>query len=312
MASSEALAKIPGIWSSTKSGDILSPIFIKELRQGLRANQFVWPFIVVQIAAIACVSIEFVTVYILDSNNFLSQTVFYWLVGIVMGAILPLTQFGALQPELSSGRNVELLLMSNLSRWQIVLGKWAVGSALSMLMLVSLLPYWIVRYMIGSIGNIGTEISIIITIIVANAMINSIVIGASGFRNYVGRAAMILLSLGCCAATFSIVVFREPLDIFDWYKYVAGVIAAALIVCLNLQLGRAKLRLYENPLDPPSSALIIVLIICTWIVVGIARMIVASTMSFDVGAMVMAGLLLWLTLMIDPGPGKKNRRWAQA
>ncbi|MEM9437678.1 MAG: hypothetical protein AAGA15_11610, partial [Pseudomonadota bacterium] len=45
--------------------------------------------------------------------------------------------------------------------------------------------------------------------------------------------------------------------------FFASLLTMGLIVVLNLQMGRAKLRLFENPLDPPSTALIVVLIICT-------------------------------------------------
>ena len=53
--------------------DFLSPIFVKELRQGLRANQFVWPFIVVQIAALICISIEYAALTYPQGNQSVLQ-----------------------------------------------------------------------------------------------------------------------------------------------------------------------------------------------------------------------------------------------
>lgn len=310
---SKTRAKAADFW------DFFSPIFVKELRQGLRANQFVWPFIVVQIAAIASIAVEYTARHVLDGGGIvfsasMSAAIFYFLLWTVFAVVLPLTLFGALQPELAGGRNVELLLMSNLSRWQIVLGKWFVGSVLSGLMLVSLLPYWLVRYLIGSVGNVGIEFAQIFGIIVTNATMNAIVIGASGFRNYVGRVCIIFMSALCGYLTslggvMGIFGFSGATpSTFDW---VLGALASfasmGLIVVLNLQMGRAKLRLFENPLDPPSTALIVVLIICTPIMVGITAGVTGGK-----GGWVMVLILLGLGLMIDPGPGKKNRKWAQA
>lgn len=296
-----------------KSGDLFPPIFVKELRQGLRANQFVWPFILVQIAAIACVAVEFFASVVSGSGGGSGDGyLFYGFLGIVFWGVLPLTLFGALQPELSAGRNVELLLMSNLTRWEIVLGKWSVGSVLSMLMLISLLPYAMFRYMIGYISDFTQESLWLGGIIAGNAVVNAIVIGASGFRNYVGRAAMIVLSVGCGVGSCAAVVVGPSSGSvsFIWY-FISGIVIATLLIALNLQLGRAKLRLFENPLDPPSSALIIILILCAPIIIVIARVAITMT-GLDIGGIAMSIVLLVLTLLIDPGPGKKNRKWAQA
>lgn len=305
----ESVAEQSSFTETNKFGDVFPPIFVKELRQGLRANQFVWPFILVQIAAIACVAIEFFTTYVTNSGG-TDGFIFYGFMMIVFLGVLPLTLFGSLQPELSSGRNVELLLMSNLTRWQIVMGKWGVGCVLSMLMLVSLLPYAMFRYMIGNISDFRTESLWLGGIVGGNAIVNAVVIGASGFRNYVGRAAMIVLSAGCALGTASILVSEFRAFRGVWWYLMAGIIAAAVLIVLNLQLGRARLRLYENPLDPPSSALIVILIICSPIIIGISR---AMTYQVgDWGGLLMAVILFVLCLMIDPGPGKKQRKWAQA
>ncbi len=291
--------------------DFLSPIFVKELRQGLRANQFVWPFIAVQIGAIICISLEYMGRHVFDGS---SPTFFYGLLWVVFGGVLPLTLIGSLQPELAGGRNVELLLMSNLSRWQIVLGKWYVGSVLSGLMLISLIPYWLVRYLVGSVGSIGVELLLMFGIVLINATMNAIVIGASGYRNYVTRVFMIFVS--ALFAFFTVMGGVRSLFRFATrslgtgeiiFLVTTGLATMALVVILNLQMGRAKLRLFENPLDPPSTALIVVLIICTPILVGIT-----AGITLGKGGWLMIAILIALGIMIDPGPGRKNRRWAQS
>ena len=129
----------------TPMPDFFSPVFVKELRQGLRAKRFVMPFVIAQVMAIIAVGTELgiaSTTAITGNDGFTDFLggVVYLVLWIVIGVIMPLTNIGALRPELAGGRNVELLLMSNLSRWEIVRGKWMVGFALSCLMLVSLIP----------------------------------------------------------------------------------------------------------------------------------------------------------------------------
>ena len=297
--------------------DFLPPVFVKELRQGLRANQFVWPFIAVQAAALTCVAFEFAARYLLSEHEIVvpvvaTQSIFYSLFWIVFAIILPLTLFSALQPEVSRGRNIELLLLSNLSRWQIVLGKWFVGSTLSGLMLISIGPYWMVRYVIGNIEHVGLELAMVGGLIATNAVMNAVVIGASGFRNFVGRVFMIILG-----AVFSWLTFAATMGAFfagrtptatriGWSIFV-GIIGATLSVVLNLQLGRSRLRLFENPLDPPSTALIVVMILCAPVLIGI-------TLAFTGGYGGWTMSLAWLAmaLLVDPGPGKKQRKWAHA
>ncbi len=300
-----------GTASSADFWDFLPPVFVKELRQGLRANQFVWPFLIVQIAAILCVAVEYAVRHALGESGILGSApagglfsvIFYVLLWIVFSLVLPLTQFGALQPELAKGRNVEILLLSNLSRWQIVLGKWFVGTVLGMLMLTSLIPYWLVRYLIGSIGDFGTEFLQIIGIVLINALMNAIVVGASGFRNYIARGFLIFLSAISCQLTQAAALgamMASPSPNFVAIPFVMLLVTAQWIA-LSLQLGRAKLRLFESPLDPPGSAPIIVLIICSPILTGII-----SAFSGGHAGWIGNLLLLFLILMIDPGPGKKR------
>lgn len=290
--------------------DFLPPVFVKELRQGLRANLFVWPFMAFQFIAFILVALEYGARHfdLLDSG--FASGLFIGFNYVVYCLALPLTQFAALQPELAGGRNVELLLLSNLSRWQIVLGKWAVCCALGGLVFISLLPYWQVRYSIGAISDLQETFTHFWAMILINAMSNAIVIGASGYRNFVGRVFMILVSANFAAATVmaanGFFFSRSPLI----GLLVSAPLSAALVIALNLQLGRAKLRLFENPLDPPSSALIIVLIVCVPILIAISLGITALLGGY--GAPLAALALLVLVICIDPGPGKNNRRWAHA
>ncbi|MEM0926497.1 MAG: hypothetical protein AAGJ83_10705, partial [Planctomycetota bacterium] len=266
--------------SKTSDGlpEFLGPVTIKEIRQGLRANRFVIPFVALQIFALLAVAAEFVVTTIgdgsggggnVDANNLLA-----WVVYGAFAVVLPLTMMASLQHELASGRNVELLLLSNLDRWQIIRGKWLVSCLLSGLMLLSIIPYMLTRFFIGGVSFPETLMTIY-ALILLNATVSALAIGASGFQNYIGRIALFGVATGACAIVAAVLigtsrVYDSPIDGF--WKVAAALAyplaGACLYTLYGLQLGRARLRLFENPYDPPASGLIIALIIFSPIIIG--------------------------------------------
>ena len=184
--------------------DFFSPVFVKELRQGLRAHRFVLPFVAAQIFAVLAVGTEFGIAAIVDaaitgggaSSDLLGRVVMWVLWGVI-GVVMPLTSLAALRDELSDEKNVELLLMSNLNRWQIVRGKWLVGSALSGLIFVSMLPYILTRYFVGGL-ELPPLLFELCGMILANLVGTALAIGASGFRNLLGR--FVLVGIGVLRA----------------------------------------------------------------------------------------------------------------
>lgn len=297
--------------------DKLGPVFAKELRQGLRAQRFVTPFVAIQIFAIVAVGTDLGLTSATGSTSSASLfgNLIVWVVILGVGVVMPLTNIAALRSELSDGRNVELLLMSNLNRWQIVRGKWLVGFSLSFLMLISLIPYLLTRYF-GSGVELTQTLTLVINIILVNAAVTGIAIGASGFGNLLGRFLLLIIGVLSALGTYMGTCWRFIEMMGDQtgfdallpaiFVVLSSALVSALYVVYGLQLGRARLRLFENPLDPPASGLIIALIIFTPIVVG-----VATGVTIGYGAWVAVGGLLALSLLIDRGPGKKGSKTAQ-
>lgn len=315
-ASAETIASDP-LARCTPLPDTLSPVFAKELRQGLRAHRFVLPFVAVQVFAVIAIATELAL-----SSNFQGASgsgffggLFISVLVAGVGVVMPLTSIAALRPELSDGRNVELLLMSNLDRWQIVRGKWLVAFTLSMLTLVSLLPYMLTRYFAGG-TELLTDFLIVVGVIQMNALLTGLAIGASGFGNLLGR--LFLFGMGALSAGLTglaasagfMITFAAPVGRTAIGSSIIAILisslVAALYVVYGLQLGRSRLRLFENPLDPPASGLVIALMIFTPIVVG-----VASVATAGYGGWVAVGGLLALALSIDRGPGKKAKAVAR-
>lgn len=133
----------------------LPPMLVKELRQGLRTRGFVGAFVVFQLL-MALMMIG--TVSSAASGNAVARaamastiTGFFWaLLGVQLLIVTPARALGSLQTEADS-RTLDLLLLTRLSAWRIVFGKWASLLAQAILLLVAMLPYGIVRYFGGSV-----------------------------------------------------------------------------------------------------------------------------------------------------------------
>ncbi|MCX6951394.1 MAG: hypothetical protein NTV51_04300 [Verrucomicrobia bacterium] len=137
----------------------LPPMLVKELRQGLRTRGFVGAFIVFQLLMVLMM---IATVTSASMGNeaaraSTAQTVnaFFWtLLSVQLLIVTPARALGSLQTEADS-RTLDLLLLTRLSAWRIVFGKWASLLAQAALLLVAMLPYGIVRYFGGSVDLVS-------------------------------------------------------------------------------------------------------------------------------------------------------------
>jgi hypothetical protein len=238
--------------------DQLSPVFVRDLRQVLRSPLIVVSFLILQITVLAITGLELALLRFTDgsiSAPFLSAALSSFLT-IGFGVALPLTSLGALQPEIGTGRNIELLLAASLSRWKVVRGKWFTATAMSLLLLISITPYLTVRYFLGSVDLIGA-IEGFFSNLTINAVMNAIVIGASGFRSYIARGLSILFfgAMFSISISVSLASTSGPSPV----QKLVAVIAGAVILVLAMQVGRARLKLFSTPENPPSTSGIFVI-----------------------------------------------------
>jgi hypothetical protein len=232
----------------------------------------------------------------------------FWLLceGIFLG-ILPLTGISALQSE-TEGANLELILLTRLSRWRVVAGKWACMTAQAWLVFVSLLPYLIVRYFLGGI-DLAQSAFLAACLLGANAAANAMVIGASAYRNWLMRIWMVAFQGGSAAFTLGVALFSvftvgerlppiapelEPLRLHLLLGATTGA-AALLHLVLGLQLGRGRVRLFDYPCEANEagavSALLIVCPLLLWAATG-------ATLGF--GFIPAAGMVIWFAWSLYP------------
>ena len=291
--------------------DWLPPMLVKEFRQGMRARMFVIPFAAVHVLALAAVILEFAVAARLGGaatsgvdwySAFGRQGVLWTVCYILLIIVLPLRAFSGLVEE-TGGRNVELLVTARLSRWRVVIGKWLVICSQAWLIMVSLAPYFIVRYFMGGFDVTQNTIALLF-LIAANAATTAIVLGASGYTNLAPRLAITIGGLFILAiiapSTASAAVFSlgsmgtGVIELWvPWIMTFCALVVFATYTIYGLQLGRARLRFALRPFELPSSRLVVVLIFVTPFV------LLFGISCFILPGIAACGLLAFLVLRLD-------------
>jgi ABC-type transport system involved in multi-copper enzyme maturation permease subunit len=175
--------------------DWLSPILVKELRQGMRARAFEGAFVLLQVGMVIAVSVAVLAAASNKGNNAAeaSDVLFWAMVGLPVVLIMPMRGGGALRSEID-GRTLELIFLTRLSSWRIVFGKWAALFSQTLLMVVAVLPYVVVRYYLGG-TEVVRELVVIAAMIFASALLTAFTVAGSAFPSKLARGLMVILPL---------------------------------------------------------------------------------------------------------------------
>lgn len=286
---------------------------VKELRQGLRARKFVIPFLAIHIFMIAGCAYEYLFVLregqaVGDSDWVGEHGFLFWSVAYVMLLfVIPVTRFFDLQQEFN-GRNAELLLISGLSRWRIVRGKWLMSMALSGLIFISIMPYLLLRYFLGGF-ELTQHLLMALGLLLNNAAFTSLVIGASAYRAYFGRVMLMLAGAGVLLIILVAPIIGGLMAIEqgdNWWiplMVFVNLIPASLFFCiLGLQMARVKLRTFEDPYDPAPGSQVVILYLFAPLLIGIP-----AILTWGPGGILASLFFTWIAMNIDPPPKKGKR-----
>ncbi|HEY1122528.1 MAG TPA: hypothetical protein VGE67_13040 [Haloferula sp.] len=185
--------------------DKLSPMLVKELRQGLRGKTFVILFLALQgllcvvlLSAIGASSDG-------DSGPAVSRVIFFF---FALAALVaqPLRGVGALHHEIK-GNTIDLMVLTRLGSWRIVLGKWVAIVSQTGLLLMAIAPYLILRYFFGRM-ELFAELLLLGLIFAGSAIFTAITVGLSALPSIIIRGLLplafaIYLAGGIMAVTFS-------------------------------------------------------------------------------------------------------------
>ncbi len=170
--------------------DRISPIVVKELRQGLRQPSFVILFLFLQsVLALAVIA----SLFSVSSNHLSSRLAmgnmisgfFFGLFSLAVLVIQPLRALGALSTEIRDS-TIDLLLLTRLDAWRIVFGKWLCLVTQSGLLLLAILPYLMMRYFLGGM-NLLAELGSLASLFLVGAMICAGGVGISVIRSVILR-----------------------------------------------------------------------------------------------------------------------------
>lgn len=294
--------------------DRFGSMLVKEMRQNMRRGSFVIPFLVVHALAVAAVIIEFQTgategfeewvgmmnLVLLGSSGPL------WLaITLVCVVIMPLGGLVLMGQELDEG-NHELLLLTKLSRWKVVRGKFFSLWSLCVLTLFSLLPYVLVRYQIGGV-ELVRDLACTLTVLGLSGVVCAGAIGASSFRGLGGRMAVMLLFLASALASGAVALIAcgaqtEEAGVF-WHL---NALAATLcFIMMGLGLARSRLRLVVHAYEVKPSFMVVGLLFFTPFVVGM-------TTAMTVGYAGLVGLVGMGLVAVYADVTPKAPTWVKA
>lgn len=265
--------------------DRFGSMLVKEMRQNMRRGSFVIPFLAVHALAIGAVIIEFqagategfseavgmMNLVLLGSSGPL------WLaITLICALIMPLGGLVLMGQELEEG-NHELLLLTKLSRWKVVRGKFFSLWSLSVLTLFSLLPYVLVRYQIGGI-ELVRDLACTLSVLGLSGIMCAGAIGASSFTGLGARMAIMFLFIlstlaSGCVALIAVAAQTEEAGFF-WHL---NALAATLcFIMMGLGLARSRLRLVVHAYEVKPSFMVVGLLFFTPFVVGMTTAMTAG------------------------------------
>jgi len=164
--------------------DWLSPILVKELRQGLRTKAFVGIFVLLQILMVISTMIELAN----DRSN--GSQVFFWMViGVALLLGMPLRGAFSISNEIKEN-TLELVLLTELSARRVALGKWVALFLQSVLLVCTVLPYLVIRYFMGGVDFIQGVVALAV-FLWFSALLTALSVGLSPFaKNAISRGAV--------------------------------------------------------------------------------------------------------------------------
>lgn len=189
--------------------DRLSPMLVKELRQGLRARTFVILFLALQaflgvilLSAIGAAAPE-------RAGQTVSSVIFFFFSMSVL-IVQPLRGIGSLHSEIK-GNTIDLMVLTRLSAWRIVLGKWIAIVSQSALLLAAIAPYLILRYFFGRM-NLFAELHLLALIFIGSAAFTALTVGLSAVPSIFIRGLVPLVGAVYLAGGISAVCFGNGID----------------------------------------------------------------------------------------------------
>lgn len=172
----------------TDFSDRLSPMVVKELRQGLRTKAFASTLLLMHALLIIA---TLITGSAQNADD--TRWLFDGLSTLVLCFIMPFRVANALAEEVKLN-TLDMLLLTRLSCSRIVFGKWANVALQSLLIALSLMPYVVARYMFGGL-ELTTEFLLLGSRWLVGCVATAALVALSTIRQAWLRMVLILVPL---------------------------------------------------------------------------------------------------------------------
>jgi hypothetical protein len=239
------------IASSTRTdfSDVLSPMLVKELRQGLRSRIFMAAFYLTQGLMILCVIFNLVASRAGSNSDSMGimNGLFWFMISVPLLFFMPMRGFNALHSELKNG-TMELVFLSRLSSWRIALGKWLALVVQTILLVTAVLPYVLIRYFLGGI-DILDDLRNLLVLLLASATLSALTVAISPYESKILRAIFIIGLIMGFQALFGFVLAwitvgrtafggASALPVWKVYLAIAAFLPAFVVLCLEMAAAR--------------------------------------------------------------------------
>lgn len=217
--------------------DRLSPILVKELRQGLRTHLFTIAFLILQSLMLLCMMAG-----IADPGSNVADGFLWFFITATLLVVQPLRGFNAIASE-HQLNTLDLIQMTRLNGWRIALGKWLALNAQGLLFVVAVLPYLVIRYFFGGVQFVQ-DLYMIGWIALGSGLATSITIGCSVFRSIILRGVL-LVGLGILTLVAFQLIQASVLGSFSLTTSLArsGLLALTFIYGIYFFLGFGATRI---------------------------------------------------------------------
>ncbi|MEM1059335.1 MAG: hypothetical protein AAGK14_08810 [Verrucomicrobiota bacterium] len=180
------------------SSEWLSPMIIKELRQGLHSKLFITFYLTLQ-------GLLVLSALLMTTTPEYGSWLFWNTIGLTLLIALPARGLVAISLEIRA-KTIELIYLTKLSSLRIVLGKWGALFLQALLCAVAVLPYLLVRYLLGG-EEIIFEFAKLLVILLFSALCMAMTVSFSALENWWGRGAMVAIAFSTLGATLD---FASP------------------------------------------------------------------------------------------------------
>lgn len=169
--------------------DRLSPMVVKELRQGLRTRAFSSTLLLLHVLLILVTLMTAVADGSADDTRWLYDGI----ATLVLCLVLPFRVSNALAEEIKHG-TLDMLMLTRISPGRIVLGKWASVVLQSLLITLSLAPYIVARYVFGGL-ELAPELLMLAAKWLAGSVITAAILSLSTLRQAWLRMVILFVPL---------------------------------------------------------------------------------------------------------------------